>query len=378
MASFYERLKRAQPIARREVEEIPSELMVISRRIPLGVVYGAAFDAHILAWMSNGVIRDAFSPGELLFFDTETTGLPRGAGTVAFLIGYGRIDGQELEITQVLMRDYPQEAQLLEAFLNQVRTSRCLVSYNGSSFDLPLLQGRLVMNRIEEDLGLRPHLDLLHVARRVFKLRLGRCPLTRMEEMVFNHIREDDLPGAQVPARYFEYLKTRDENLLNDILRHNHQDIITLVRLYLHIAALCANPLDSAHHQDIFSLGRAFERMGQPDRAIACYKACSDKTVRDLARLRMAEMYRRQRMDREAVETFEVLRQSGGVSARVFISLAKIYEHRFRDPQRALEITRQGMLYCSQRLGCDASKDPDFQDLERRSLRLMRKVEKTR
>ncbi len=378
MASLYERLKSARPIAKRAAEEKPSELMVISRRVPLGEVHGSAFDSQTLAWMSNGIIQEGFSPGELLFFDTETTGLSRGAGTVAFLIGYGRIDGQELEITQVLMRDYPQEARLLETFLNQVRSSRCLVSFNGSGFDLPLLQGRLIMNRLGEDLSRWPHLDLLHTARRIFKLRLGRCSLTRLEQVVFNHVRENDLPGAQVPARYFEYLNTRDESLLIDVLDHNRQDILALVWLYLRMAALYANPLVSAHHQDLFSLGRAFERLGQSDRAITCYKACSEKTVRDLARLRMAEMYRKQRMDQEAVTAFEDLRQSGRVSARVYISLAKIYEHRFRDPQRALEITRQGMLYCSQRLGCDCSEDRDFQDLERRSLRLMRKVEKIR
>ena len=111
---------------------------------------------------------------------------------------------------------------------------------------------------------------------------------------------------------------------------------------------------------------------------MTCYRACTERDVREMARLRMAELYRRQRQDEQAASLYESLHLQGSLSPQVYISLAKIYEHRFRDPARALEITRQGMIYCYEHRGQDAVNDPGFKDLEQRSLRLIRKVEKKR
>ncbi len=379
MASLYERLNSINPIRKAAPSlELPADCLMRETRIELGQMDLALFSLNVISDMSKGGVKAGFLPKDLLFFDTETTGLSRGAGTIAFLVGYGRIEESHLVVTQVLMRDYPQEALLLNDFISRFNDSRCLISYNGQSFDLPLLQGRLTMNRLRADLDKIPHLDLLHIARRVFKLRLGRVPLTKLEESLLNITRDNDLPGAQVPARYFEYLEKRDEGLLEEVLLHNCQDIISLARLYLHIAGLFMSPEALSHHQDLFSIARAYEGMGQRERAISCYRACSDKTVRDLARFRLAEIYRKSRMDEEAEQGFLTLTKEGAVSARVFIGLAKIYEHRYREPRRALEITRQGMVYCLERYGETANQLADFQDLEGRVKRLMRKVENER
>ena len=377
MASLYDRLKSAQPIKVAEPRAVQQECLVVTKRVSLGDMPDI-FPAPLMADISNQDIRNDLLPQDLLFLDTETTGLSRGAGTIAFLIGYGQIKGNELHITQVLMRDYHQEILLLKDLVNRFQSSRCLLTYNGTSFDLPLLQGRLVMNRLQTDVSSLMHLDLLHAARRIFRMRLGRCPLTRLEEMLFGLIREDDLPGSEVPARYFEYLKQQDEALLRDVLKHNQQDIHSLALLFLRLVQVYTKPHEIAHQQDLFSLGRVYERQGQKERAITCYKACSEKAVRDIARLRMAEILRKQRRDNEALAEYETLRQSRSVSPQVYISLAKIYEHRFRDPARALEIANQGMLYCSERFGFSAQEDADFLDLQHRSLRLRRKVDKAR
>lgn len=379
MPSLYERLNSANPIQKKAPKpKAPLNLLFRETLADIVAPDAALFTEEIMNDLSKGSARRSFLPGDFLFFDTETTGLSRGAGTVAFLIGYGRFIKGKLMVTQVLMRDYPQEVLLLEDFLTRMSSCDCLISYNGLTFDLPLLQGRLIMNRLRSDLSEKTHLDLLHIARRVYKLRLGRVPLTRLEEAVLGLKRKDDLPGAMVPARYFEYLEKRDETLLDDVLEHNLQDIVSLARVFLTIEGLYQNPHLAASHQDLFSIGRAYETMGKKDRAISCYKACSDKTVRDLARFRMAEIYRKSKRDEEAVSNFEALQKDGAQSVRVFIGLAKIYEHRYRNPRRALEIARQGMVYCFERFGKEAQQFPDFQDLERRSLRLSRKVEKER
>ena len=377
MSSLYDRLKSAQPLAPVKHPPAQEDCLVVTRRISLQDM-PASFPAPLMSDISNGQIAMELKPQDLLFLDTETTGLSRGAGTVAFLIGYGQIEGNELVITQVLMRDYHQEQELLLDLRRRIQSAGCLMTYNGASFDLPLLQSRLIINRQQLDLFEMPHLDLLHAARRIFRLRLGRCPLNRLEEVLFGFVRENDLPGSEVPVRFFDYLKTRNEGLLTDVLTHNQQDIHTLALLFSHLIQVFAQPGGIAHQEDLFSLGTVYERQGQQERAITCYRACSEKAVRDIARLRMAEILRKQRRDAEAVLEYETLRQSHGVNPKVFISLAKIYEHRYRDPARALEIATQGMLYCSERYGFAAQEHADFLDLQHRSLRLRRKVDKIR
>ena len=125
-------------------------------------------------------------------------------------------------------------------------------------------------------------------------------------------------------------------------------------------------------------MGIGYERQGFRDRAEVCYRACTDQAVAGIARLRMAEMYRRSRRDREAADAYESLRQGPAQSTRVYIALAKLYEHRFRDPARALELARQGMLYCAERQGFGSCVEGEYADLQRRCLRLMRKVGNTR
>lgn len=173
----------------------------------------------------------------LLFLDTETTGLSGGAGTVAFEIGAGWIEPRGMVIRQYVMRDYGQEADMLREVASLIARADTIVTFNGKSFDLPLLESRMIMNRIRVHVTDMPHLDLLHAARRVYKLRLGRCNLTALEEAVLGKTRCDDLPGAQVPERYFTYLKTGEFALLEDVLRHNFDDIQSLAEL---TAVICS------------------------------------------------------------------------------------------------------------------------------------------
>lgn len=376
MPSLYDKLKRMQPIT--TAERRPADdrgCLVVKERIPICEWGGTEVGADALAFLSDGKIRGDMHLGDFLFLDTETTGLSNGAGTLAFLIGLGRIEEGCLVITQVLMRDYHQETLLLHELKRFLGSAKCLVTFNGASFDIPLLQGRLTINHRNDNLSQIPHLDLLHSARRLFKLRLGRCSLQRLEEQVFGDMRIDDLPGSEVPKRYFDYLTSRDEGLLTDVLVHNRQDIASLARLLFRMAGMHGEPLTAAHQEDLFSLGKVFERRGEGVRAAECYRAVSGK-VGHIAKLRLAELYRKSRMDREAAEAFEALKRSPAVNGRVFISLAKIYEHRFAQPERALDIARQGMIYCTERLSFSADTREDFRDLEHRCKRLSRKVEK--
>ena len=375
--SLYDRLKAIRPLGPASVQAGREDsLLVRDHVIPFGLASQRAVGEDMVAFLTGGRLRQGFDPGDLLFLDTETTGLSGGAGTVAFLIGLGRLRGDGLHITQLLMRDYHQERALIGAFLRHLEGAGCLVTYNGTGFDLPLLESRIAVTRSGADLSLLPHVDLLHAARRVFRLRLGRCSLARVEEMVFLEKRETDLPGAEVPERYFQYLRTRDEGMLEDVLEHNTKDILSLARLFFHLLGMHERPLDTPEQEDLFSLGRTFERQGQHARAAACYRACTGRSVRALAGLSLAEMLRRDRRDLEAASAFEQLRAGPCAGVRVYVSLAKIYEHRLRQPARALDIARQGMIYCAGLLQAGGAQGADYAALEHRALRLMKKIER--
>ena len=176
---------------------------------PLSEVPGAfdlAVDAVTL--METDPLPNDLDPVRILYLDTETTGLSGGAGTLAFEAGLGQLTPEGFCVTQLMIRDYPEEKYLLEGVLEAAKDCDALCTFNGRSFDLPLLRDRCLMNRLSPAVLDKPHIDLLHIARRVFKLRLKQCSLTRLEEAVLGAGRSHDLPGAQVPERFFSYLKT--------------------------------------------------------------------------------------------------------------------------------------------------------------------------
>lgn len=312
------------------------------------------------------------APEELLFLDTETTGLSGGAGTVAFLVGVGEIRQHELIVQQYLMRDYDEEVFVLQHVLAHLQHSQLLITYNGKSFDMPLLASRFVMHRMRmpDDLA---HADILHAARRVWKMRLGRCSLAALEDKIYHEPRMDDLPGAEVPQRYFDYLKQHDLSLLEDILRHNAQDIRTLARLTYTLAQLHENPLSAEHTQDIFSLGRVCERSGHMQSARACYRAADSGSISALSRERLASTYRRECSYEQAAMIYEKMISSHQGGAQPYIALAKLLEHRLRDIPRAADIARKGLLYLSDHSALDARTQAQFEDLTRRYARLLQK-----
>ena len=373
MASLIDRLRRAQPQGQRPAKPPAESCLIRTQQYDADAYPPLTLTPQALHLLTGLHTAGTITPQELLFLDTETTGLQGGAGTVAFLVGLGRFTARGFEVTQYLMRDYDEEPFVLGPVREAMEQASALVTFNGASFDLPLLDSRFVMNRMPPPRGERPHLDLLHIARRVHKMRLPRCSLAQLEEQIFCTPREDDLPGREVPERFFRYLQTREEALLEDVLRHNAQDIASLARLLGHLSALHLAPQAASDQRDLYSLGRVMEKRGQQEQAMACFRAVDERGIRDLARWRMYDLMRRAGDHSGAAQELEGLRAAGRGDPKVFIALAKLYEHRFRDPFRALEITRQGMLYCLERLSGYDENSPEYLDLAHRARRLMAK-----
>lgn len=298
-----------------------------------------------VALMHGNDLPVTLDPTRILYLDTETTGFAGGAGTVAFLVGLGYLTEQGFVVEQYMMRDYPEEPYLLEKIQETVRKFDVLCTFNGRSFDVPLLRDRLIMQKMDRTLfdGM-PHIDLLHIARRLWKLRLKRCNLAHLEEAILGMPRHDDLPGSEVPERYFRFLKTGDFSLLEDVLTHNAQDIASLCTLLSHIAHMYEHPEEQLFAQDLFSMGAALEKMHCPEQARRCWRLVGGGSMHASAQMRIAQSLRRDGSRSQAADVWlDMLRRGeGGVTP--CIELAKYYEHVAKDVPMALEMTRKAML----------------------------------
>ena len=374
MLSLRDKLRATQTAPRRPspVRAAAQDCYVRETRFPLPE--GTRLPDGMLSLMQGDpAIPYHVDPERLLFLDTETTGLSHGAGTVAFLVGVGEIENGQLTIRQYLMLDYDEEPFVLKRVQQDLRACQALVTYNGRSFDMPLLQTRFVMQRMPFDSDRIPHADLLHTARRVWKLRLKRCNLGTLEELIFHEPREDDLPGAEVPQRYFDYLKQHDFSLLEDILKHNAQDIASLARLLFKLCQLHENPLSAEHLQDIYSLGRVYEKRGRQQTARMCYRAADAGSMSALSRERLADNLRREKRPRDAADIYEKMIASRQGGVKPYIALAKLLEHRLGNPEAAATVARRGLLYLSD-LPEGSYAPADFEDLTRRYARLLQKA----
>lgn len=281
----------------------------------------------------------------VIFLDTETTGLSGGAGTVAFEIGLGFIDRRGMVIRQYVMRDYSEEGPMLEEIADLFRRFDTVVSFNGKAFDLPLLESRMVMNRIRIPITQMPHLDLLHAARRVYKLRLKRCNLAALEEAVLGQVRCDDLPGAQVPQRYFDYIRTKEFSLLEDVLRHNLDDVKSLACLTGHLCAVFRHPEALAYPQDILGVGKTLMRGGKTQKARTCFRILGHTTLSSQAHMHLAASYKKEKDWTEATATYQMMIAQGTGGVWPYIEMAKYCEHIVRDIPRALHYANGALVY---------------------------------
>jgi len=213
---------------------------------------------------------------DVLFLDTETTGLAGGTGTYVFLIGVAHIHEGELVLRQHLLRDLGAESAFVEHLKVELEPFRACASYNGKTFDLPLLRTRFIMALRSELTVDESHLDLLHPARRLWKDRFGSTTLRQLEESVLDDARVPDIAGMFIPDAYFHYLRKREESIIRPVLEHNARDVISLVRIADRVASAVREARAGrapAHAPAAFALARGFERTGELDAAFACYES---------------------------------------------------------------------------------------------------------
>jgi uncharacterized protein YprB with RNaseH-like and TPR domain len=302
-----------------------------------------------------------------LFVDLETTGLSGGAGTVAFLVGCGWFDLGAFQVRQFLLTSYASERALLCAVAECFGATSLLVTYNGKTFDVPVMETRWLFHRMPLPLESVRHFDMLHPARRLWRTREGTAPdgteggcrLGTLERVLFGVNRVGDIPGMDIPARYFRFLRSGDALPLEPVLEHNRLDLMSLAAVCAHAVQLVEEGTPRCRDAaEAVALGKVYERAGCADRAIAAYRrAAADPAAHvDVileAIYRVGLRLRRDRRYADAADCWrrllEVKQPRHGRRSTLLAPLRQFavealaihHEHRERDYEGAKELTLQ-------------------------------------
>jgi len=304
---------------------------------------------------------------EWAFLDTETTGLSGGSGTCAFLVGVGRITPEGFRVRQFFMRDYAEEASLLDALTRHLEPFRVLITYNGRTFDQPLLETRYRLNRARPPFARMEHLDLLFGARRLWKLRFASCRLVDLENQILGVERHGDMPGALIPYVYFEYLRTRQAARMLPVFHHNSIDILTLACLTGIVPYAFKNPADAPlrHGAEMAGLARWLREAGETEQALKLFRRAIDAGLPDDLMFRTLwdiGMLER-KLGGDAIPTWTDLASARNpFRVKALEELAKHHEHGEKNHARALELTCEALVY------------EDSADLRKREQRLRKKL----
>ncbi len=338
--------------------------------------------------------------GPLLFFDLETTGLSGGAGTLAFLVGCGYFDGGGFHTRQFFLSGYEAERELLDALTALVGRFNGLVTFNGRTFDVPLIETRYLFHRLDSPFEQLPHFDMLHPARKLWRRRnvppvshrdrwsgerpgdRASCALGALEEAILGVERFDDVPGFEIPSRYFNYLRTGDVSPLAAVFEHNRLDLLSLAALTAVAARMAGEgPAGAPSAHEALAMGHIYARLARWDEAEACFCRAAgldeaswdarsvDAEIRADALRQLALERRRRHRYVEAAEAWGHLIDAGAPPAyaqEARRALAVHHEHRVRDLEEARRHAERALA---------AEPDPaEAEALRHRLARLDRKL----
>jgi uncharacterized protein YprB with RNaseH-like and TPR domain len=327
-----------------------------------------------LDWFDPAACAGADWSLKPVFFDTETTGLSGGAGTLAFLTGCGWFEPEGFRVRQWLLLSQAGEPAMLAALGRVVDDTTLLVSYNGRSFDVPLMNMRWAFHRQQNPFDDVPHFDMLPTARRLWRQREGAfdengdsgCSLSTLERDVLGFHRDGDVPGFEIPSRYFHFLRTGDASALTGVLDHHRHDIVSLAVLMSHALRIAEPGPDMCRDDhELVALGKLYERAEQPARAREAFERASlsaDRYVRAQAFSRLGLMHRRDGNHDEAANAWKGVIEAAGGRRSLFAleraateALAIHHEHRARDFDEAKRYAETMRAQSSGRAASDAA-----------------------
>src|SRR5579859_934089 len=369
-------------------------IFIVEQRFELDHLHGAiplrrtlAVRGAVVARIGRNPALDGIAAERVLYLDTETTGLSGGTGTYAFLVGIGHFCDGGFRLRQYFQTDFGQEPALLRALADYLPAFDAVVTFNGKSFDLPLLETRFTINGLLRgkahgpNVRELPHLDLLHPARRIYRDRFGSCRLGELEQQVLGLTRVEDVPSWEIPALYFRYVRTRRFRAVQPVFDHNALDVLSLVTLQAHLCDLFGG--DGARcAEDRLALGRACEADGLAAEAIANYRAALEiglgPALRHDCERRLSLLLRKLGRWEEAVELWQaVIARPRNQQLYAYVELAKFHERAARDFCGAIECTRQALALLERHhLRYGAANAADREALLARIARLEARAEK--
>lgn len=292
-----------------------------------------------------------FELNEFLFFDTETSGLSLGAGSIVFMFGGCYFSNNGLEVRQYFLDDPTSEPYFLTLVDKLIVEHKCLVSYNGKSFDIPILRTRMVLNHLKSDIFGQNHLDLLYFSRMIWKMRLESRRLSDIEkEILFFTRNEEEVPGWIVPQLYQDYLITGNALPMKGIFYHNEKDVVSLAALFLHLAKAISTieSISLMDSQDILSIGRIFQKKGNIEASEEFYKlGLNNLDIKDIdvkVAQNFACLLKRQNKWTEAIRFWTIAANNNDIGSCV--ELSKYYEHHTKDLNLALFWAEKALKIC--------------------------------
>jgi uncharacterized protein YprB with RNaseH-like and TPR domain len=317
---------------------------------------------------------DAFSGVDsrrVLFFDSETTGLAGGTGTIPFMLGFGFFSEQVFQVRIFLLQDLDKEGEFLAAVDDFLRNGNfsATVTFNGKAFDFPLLETRYILQRRRLPLLDLPHLDFLFPARTLWKNTFDSRRLGYLGEMLLGLSRSDDIDASAIPGLYFSFLRRGDFSLIEPIIEHNAMDLVGLAAVVLLGARYLDDHSLAGDEGEVLGLGLLCERAGLLEKAEAFYRIAKDVSgrseVSEQALRRLSVLLKKKKLYREALQLWEVLSSADDLQAYREISVH--YEHRERDYHQAVGIVEKA-------LGSASLSPTQRQGMEKRLQRLRQKI----
>ncbi|MFC7370573.1 ribonuclease H-like domain-containing protein [Fictibacillus iocasae] len=291
---------------------------------------------------AHPLCADGLEASDLMFFDTETTGLSGGAGNTIFMLGMSRLTGDHVKVQQYFLPQPGSEIAMYHYFLHHINELKNLVTYNGKSFDWPQVKTRHTLIRdYVPSLPEFGHFDLLHGSRRIWKDTLPSVKLAIVEKEILDVRRVEDTPGYLAPMLYFHYLQEKDPSLLKGVFAHNEWDVLSLMTLYIHLSKMIQG-LTYTTGKETFETGRWLESAGELDLAIVKYDEVmkSDEIHFYHAATGKARILKKKKKHEQASSFWEKALSVSVFNEEPAVELSKYYEHHTKDTEKALYYAR--------------------------------------
>jgi hypothetical protein len=368
--------KRREPV---QVFENSYVLGASYGQIPISM--GLQIPAEIIGFLSRDAAFEGLDLSSALFLDLETTGLAGGTGTVPFLVGLAYYRDERFKVTQFFLNEMAEEGRLVRELDQFVRDMgfKSLVTYNGKAYDLPLVETRFTLHRTPCPLRGLPHLDFLFSARSLWQHKYDSCRLFHLAQQIVQAERSEDIPSAEVPLRYFQYIRNGDFSLIDPILYHNQEDLLSLLGLVVAGAVLVERNREAAARgdgdpMDLYGVARLFERAGDAatsaallEKALAGGRGLTAE-VSQVARKKLSHHFKKNKDWDKALPFWQEM--AAGEEVDCFRELSMYFEHHAKDYGQAIQIATEGLALSK---GKSPAAEKDF---EKRIARLMGKAAK--